>query len=189
MILQEYLCALRDAIIERGMVNTFYPYCEQIERDGITFPAQYISGGEYKQVQDFDVNGNGYIRKRGSVSVALNRSSSFTACEDDNAIVNLTYPLRMVLGVPKANLRDDAYSDDLLMFEMFEIIGTTYNVTNVQDVSNQVRSFDTDSLTIWSQEVRGFDYQMHFRLSYIAVDFDVTFTVSKSCLKEQCNGY
>ena len=189
MILQEYLCALRDAMIDRGLVNTFHPYAELIQRDGITFPAQYTSGGEYNQVHDFDTGGNGYVRKRSSVSVSLDRSASFTACEDDNAIVNVTYPLRMVLGVPKSKLNDNAYSDDTLMFEVFDIVGTTYNVTNVQDTSVQVRSFDTDSLSIWSQEVRGFEYQMLFRLSYIAVDFDVTFTVSKSCLKDQCNGY
>lgn len=188
MILQEYLCGLRDAVIARGLVNEFHPYVEMIQRDGLTFPAEYIGQGDYKQVQNFDVGGSGYVRKRGSVPFSTSEVASFTACEDDNSINEITYPLRMVLGVPRTALGDNAFADDVLMYEMYSIVGTTYSVTNVQDVSVNLRSFDTDSLSIWPSEVRGFDYQMHFRLAYIAIDFDVVFTVSKDCLKQECYG-
>lgn len=189
MILEEYLCSLRDAMISRGLVNTFHPFVEIIRRDERTFPAQYIGGGEYNQVHDFDTGGNGYVRQRGDMSVSLSRVSSFTACEDDNAVVVLNYPLRLVMGVPKDRLNDNAYSDHTLVFEVFDIVGTTYSASNIQDVSVQIRSADTDSLSIWAKEVTGFEYQMLFRLSYVAIDFDVQFTVNKSCLKDQCNGY
>lgn len=186
MILQEYLCSLRDALIDQGLVNTFHEFCEQIQRDGVTYPAYYDKGGEYVLVHDFDTNGNGYIRKRGTVSLQPSRETSFTACKDDNDYILMTYPLRLVMGVPKDKLNDNAYSDDQLFFNIADIIGTGYSVTNVQDTSVTLRSYNTDALSIWSQEVRGVDYQMLFRLSYISIDFDVTFTVRKSCLKEIC---
>lgn len=190
MILKEYLCQLSQAIQEAGLVNTFHEYCELIQRDGVTYPAYYTSGGEYMLVHDFDSSGNGYIRKRGEVSLQPARAElQMTACSDGSSdMMTLSYPLRLVMGVPKSRLEDDAYSDDRLFYELFEILGTYYPVTDVQDQDIIIRSFDTDALSIWSKEVQGVDYQMLFRLSYISIDFDLTFTVSKACLKQSC-GY
>jgi hypothetical protein len=97
--------------------------------------------------------------------------------------------MRMVLGVPKSNLDDSPFSDDRLFYEILPILDADYTATRVQSVDLNVRSYETDSLTIWSQEVKGFDYQMHFRLSYIAIDFDIVFTVQSDCIREVCYGY
>jgi hypothetical protein len=188
MILQDVLCSIKDAVIGSGLVNKFYEYCEQIRRDERTFPAYYIGGGENIQVQDFEVNGAGYIRKRGGVPINDSPLPSVTAC-DDITLLQITYPMRMVLGVPKSKLDDSPFSDDRLFYEILPILDADYTATRVQSVDLNVRSYETDSLTIWSQEVKGFDYQMHFRLSYIAIDFDIVFTVQSDCIREVCYGY
>ena len=187
MILQDVLCSVKDAVLASGLVNQFYEYCELKRRDDRVYPTYYIGGGEVQQVQDFDVNGSGYIRKRGGVSVTDSPLPSVTAC-DDITLLNITYPMRMVLGVPKAKLHDSAYSDDRLFYEILPILDADYTATSVQSVDINVRSYDTDALNIWSQEVKGFDYQMHFRLAYIAIDFDIVFTVQSNCIREVCYG-
>lgn len=188
MILQDVLCSIKDALLSSGLVNKFYEYCELTRRDDRVYPTYYTGGGQVDQVQDFDVNGAGYIRKRGGVSIANSPLPSVTAC-DDITLLRISYPMRMVLGVPKSNLHDSPFSDDRLFYEILPILDADYTATSVQSVDLNVRSYDTDSLNIWSQEVKGFDYQMHFRLAYIAIDFDIVFTVQSDCIREVCYGY
>lgn len=189
MILEDVLCTLKDRVTESGFVNQFYEYCELIERNSIIAPAYYMGGGEYKLVHDFDVNGAGYVRKTGTISIGIdNQKMNLVACAEDNAFLTINYPLRAVLGVPRNLLGDNAYSDDRLFAEMAVIFGGSYSATDVQDVGTVIRSYETDALNIWSQEVKNVDYQMNFKLSYIAIDFDLVFTVSKNCLPEVC-GY
>lgn len=189
MILQDVLCDLKERLLESGFINEFYEYCELIKRDERTFPAYYIGGGEYKLVYDFDVNGAGYVRRTDDVRIETDfQRDAMLSCSDDNEFLNITYPLRAVLGVPKTLLGDDAYSDDRLFSEMVVIFGGSYEAANVQDVSTRILSYNTDSLDIWSREVQGVDHQMNFRLSYILINFNLTFSVNKSCLPEVC-GY
>lgn len=188
MILQEVLCTLRDRMLDSGYVNVFYDYCELVRRDGITFPAYYNGGGEYIQVQSFDVNGAGYCRKRGKVSITPSRAmQSMTSCENEG-YVEMRYPLRIVLGVPRSKVGDDGYADDALFYEVASLL-QGFTATSVQSVSVQVKSYDTDSLSIWPSEVQGMDYQMLFTLCYLSIDFDLVFVVDTACIDQLCSYY
>jgi len=189
MMLEDVLCTLKDRILESGFVKQFYEYTELIQRGSIIAPGYYIGGGNYDLVYDFDVNGSGYVRKRGEVSIQLDAvKTSMLGCTDDNEFLIVSYPLRAVLGVPKVLLGDNSYSDDRLFAEMVVIFGGSYTASNVQDAGTTIQSYSTDSLSIWRTEVQGVDYQMNFRLAYISIDFNLSFNVSKSCMPEVC-GY
>lgn len=188
MMLEDILCQMKENLLETGYFNAFYEYCELIDRNEIIFPAQYVGGGEYKSVMDFDVNGSGYTRKRDKVYIRQStKYSAITSCEDDT-ILEITYPLRMVMGVPKVKLSDTAYSDDALFSEIAAVIGGSYSASRIIDVSTEILAYDTDSLSIWPTEVKGQAYQMNFRLSYIAIDFNLIITANQSCLAKIC-GY
>lgn len=188
MMLQDILCHMKEKLMATGYFNAFYEYSELVERNEIVFPAQYVGGGEYKSVMDFDVNGSGYTRKRDKVYMRQStKFSSVTSCDTDT-IVEMTFPLRMVVGVPKVKLSDTAYSDDALFSEVANVIGGTYSASRAIDVSTEILAYDTNSLSIWPTEVKGKPYQMNFRLSYIAVDFNLIITANQSCLAKIC-GY
>lgn len=119
MILEDVLCTLKERVLDSGFVSEFYEYCEIIQRGGATYPGYYTGLGQYDPVYDFDMNGAGYVRKRSEVSIEYNNElNSLTACSDVNQIVDMSYPLRAVFGVPRKLLGDDAYSDDRLFSEM-----------------------------------------------------------------------
>lgn len=188
MILEEVLCSLRDRFMDTGYFNVFYEYCERVQRGKIIEPQYYQKGGQYKPVMDFDVNGAGYIRKNGKTQMRFNSQyPQITSCDDDS-IIDLSYPMRIVMGVPKNKLQDSAYSDDLLFSELISILGGSFSATNVIDTSVSILNYDTDSLTIWSEEVSGIDYQMNFKLTYLAIDINITFTLKQSCMAQAC-GY
>lgn len=188
MMLQDVLCTIKNRLIESGYFNVFYEYCELFQRDGVVQPGYYIGGGQYQPVMDFDVNGTGYIRKRSDVSINEDSNlTQLTGCITDT-FINVSYPMRMVVGVPRVKLNDDAYSDDLLFGEIASILDGSYSSTNVTSVDVNIVSYDTDSLSLWSQEVKGIDYQMNFRLSYLAIDFNLVFTLKQSCMAQVC-GY
>lgn len=188
MILEEVLCTLRDRLMETGYFNVFYEYCEQVQRADVTQPMYYLKGGQYKPVMDFDVNGAGYIRKNGKVSIRFNTSiPQVTSCADD-ALIDMSYPMRIVMGVPRTKLQDSAYSDDILFGEIMSVLGGSFSATNVSDTSISISDYDTDSLSIWPQEVKGMEYQMNFKLTYLAINFNIQFTLNQSCMVQAC-GY
>ena len=182
MMLQDTLCAIRSVMIDSGLVNEFYELAEPIQRGGVVYPAYYDKGGQYLPVHDFDVNGAGYMRKRSDLNIQFPDALSFTGCDDDPLVV-MTYPMRMVAGVPKAKLGDSAYSDDRIVYEIISILGGDFGSADIT-----VRSASTDALKIWANEVNGIDYQMIFTLSYVSIDFDLVYTIKQSCIKEVC-GY
>lgn len=189
MILEDVLCTLKDRVIDSKFVRVFYEYCELIQRDGITYPAYYVGKGDYDLVYDFDVNGAGYVRKNGTVSIDTNEMMmEAIACSDDDAYIDISYPMIAVLGVPKSKLGDSAYSDDKLFSEMAALFTGGYEATNVMNVATKIQSYETDGIAIYNTEVQGTEYRIKAELAYISIEFNITFTVAKSCLAEAC-GY
>jgi len=187
MILEDVLCTLRTRLLDSGFIKEFYEMTEPFTRGEVTAPGFYSGGGQYDHVHDFDVDGAGYCRKRGDVSIQSDDvKNDLLGCSDDFIIMN--FPMRSVIAVPKIHLGDNAYSDDRLFAEMVVIFGGDYSASGVQDISTSIVSYSTDTLSIWRQEVSGIDYQMNPKLAYIAIDFNLSFSVTKSCLPEVC-GY
>jgi len=151
----------------------------------------------YVDVQNFDVNGTGYIRKRGQVGIRLDNSAIKTTACNSNQIQNAVFylPLKLVVAVPKNNLEDSPFVDDILASNLISVLQQNLNPLavslNVNDINVIVTNYDTDDLNIWISENKGieFDENKLFRFSYIAIDFDIEIKGNLSCLENCNNGY
>ena len=183
-------CDIREIVLSSGYVNTHFEWCELVRRGDVTYPAQYTNGGNYEQAFNNDVNGNSYLRKNGTVSFAKppgKNGIKLTSCGGDN-LVQMTLPLRLVMVVPKNKLEDNAFSDDLLVQDMTALLQGSVDLpeSGAINMKYQVTGSDTDSLSIWSAEVKGVEYQMNFKYSYVAINFNVIAIINPNCLYRSC---
>jgi len=193
MIIQDIACDIKELILSSGYVTTHFEYCELIRNGDRTYPAQYIPGGNYQEVFNNDVNGNSYVRKAGNVSfgeATTKRHKPFQACGGVNW-QTMTMPMRLVMVVPREKMTDTAFSDDVLAHEIITLLSGAVipTIYGVDSLSYDVKSYDIDSLSIWSEEVKGVDYQMNFRYAYIAINFNVVATINPTCLTSPCYAY
>lgn len=187
MILQQALCNLRDELMESGWFNRFYDYAEIVEKGEKSSPQHYIGKGNYKPIYDLDVNGTGYNRLVGSI-IMMEVPSQGLSCDTD-PLVEVTYPLRMVVAVPKAKLQDSSYSDHGLALDLMSYINKKQSaVTGMMWVKGKVNRIELDRNVVFSQEVRGPHKQVDLKLSYIALDYTLTFKGVVSCFQENCYG-
>lgn len=185
ILLETALCNIKDELLETGYFNRFYEYAEQIERGTQKFPQYYEGNGQYKQIYNFDVNGSGYIRKTGQVKA--NKLQDTESCGGFNPTIDLVFPLRLVAGVPKSKTSDNGFSDDLLALELIGYLGTKQPaIDQVISTIGNVTGYITDRDTIWSDEVRGIEKQVNLNLSFIAIDFTLTFRATLECIKQTC---
>jgi hypothetical protein len=188
-ILETALCNLKDEVKLLGYFNRFYEYAETIRRGNEEFPQVYIGNGQYNNVFDFDVNGSGYFRKNGQVRTEIvSPERSVVSCSDSNPLIDLFFPLRAVVAVPKKKLNDNSFSDDMLAFELLATIGRKQaGITGVQSVSAIVVGYMTDRDRIWQEEVRGVEKLLDLNLSIVAVDFLLRIRANLDCLPQNCN--
>jgi len=152
----------------------------------------------YIDVQNFDKNGIGYIRKTSNVRIELDTSVvKITSCQEDMlSYATMTYPLRLVVAIPKDKLEDSPLVDDILVADLMGALqGDYFSTANDMDATSVrllINSYDTNSLSIWSSENKGviFDESVVYRFSYVAIDFNVQIKGKLTCL-QNClkNGY
>jgi hypothetical protein len=189
-MIQHIACDIKEIVMSTGYVNTHYEYCELITRSGTTFPAQYVGGGNYQQVNNHDVNGNSYLRRNGNASFSKPSgiySIKTTSCKDSE-LVEMTIPFRLVMVVPRKNLEDNAFSDDLLAQEVIGqiVAGGNLQIDGVNSVTYNVTGYDIDALKIWADEIKGVEYQMNFNLAYIAININAVSIMNPACLRTVC---
>lgn len=165
--------------------------CEVISKGDKTFPAQYNSKGEYKQVNNFDkYNGVSYLRKRGDISIS-DEDNTLQAC---GILSNVNIPLRMVAVIPRKKLDcDDAYSEDVIAQTiMRELITKSPDLKiaiKARQARIQVDSYSTDSLAILTEEYGNYPKKdINYKYAYIALDISVIAIVTQSCLTQDCYG-
>lgn len=186
-VLQTALCNLKDELMESNYFTDLYEYVEVIEDGDKTYPQYYVGNGNYTKVYNFDVNGSGYVRKRGDISTSL-VSQDLMSCSGTNPLLDLTVPLRLVCAVPKRKLADTGFSDDTLALDLITYIGGRHSgITGVQSVHGHVVSYSTDRNKVWSQEVHGVDKQVDLTLSFISIDFNIVIRASLDCIRINCN--
>lgn len=189
MILKTALCNLKDEIMESGYFNRLYEYAELLPKGNESYPQVYIKNGEYKAIYDFDVNGTGYIRKTGSSysDHVLDGNLKVVSCSDTNPLIDLVIPLRLVAAVPKIKLDDDSFSDDKLVFDLMGYLSKKQPaIQDVMSLHGKVTSYQTDRSRVWSDEVTGIDKTVDLRLSFVAIDFTLTFRASLNCIQSNC---
>lgn len=187
ILIETALCNIKDELLTTGYFNRFYEYAEQLVSGDKKYPQVYQGKGQYKQIYDFDVNGSGYIRKT-SAQVRANKVMELESCTGFNPTIDLIVPFRLVAAVPKSKTGDNGFSDDLLALDLIGYIGKKQPaIDQVNSTIGNVSGYTTDRDTIWSDEVRGIEKQINLNLSFIAIDFTLTFRATLECIKNNCN--
>lgn len=192
-------CDIADKLKLTGYFDKVYEYTEIIQRNDGTYRPMYYKGAKagYIDVQNFDVNGTCYIRKRSNVSVQIDRTQvRRTSCVDSTKYIIATFPLKLVIAVPKSQLDDSPLVDDVLAADLIGVLQSDMDATatamDASEVKCYVTGYETDALTIWSAENKGipFDETKIYRFSYISIDFICEISGQVECL-QNClkNGY
>ena len=185
-------CDIADKLKLTGYFQSVYEYTEIIQRTDGTLRPMYYKGQKagYVDVQNFDVNGTAYIRKRGNVSVQVDRNATrLSSCVDSSRMVLATFPLRLVVAVPKSQLEDSALVDDILAADLIGVLQSDMQSTAVamdaKEINCLVTGYDTDAVTIWAAENKGilFDETKIYRFSYLAIDFICEIRGQVECLQ------
>lgn len=185
-------CDIADKLKLTGYFQSVYEYTEIIQRADGTLRPMYYKGQKagYIDVQNFDVNGTAYIRKRGNVSVQVDRNATrLSSCVDSSRMVLATFPLRLVVAVPKSQLEDSPLVDDILAADLIGVLQSDMQSTAVsmdaKEINCLVTGYDTDAVTIWAAENKGilFDETKIYRFSYLAIDFICEIRGQVECLQ------
>ena len=197
-MINQLFCDIADKLKLTGYFDSVYEYTEIIKRTDGTLRPMYYKGFKagYIDVQNFDKNGSAYIRKRGNVSVQVDRTAArLTSCTDTTKMISATFPLRLVVAVPKAQLEDSPLVDDILAADLIGVLQSDMQATatamDAVSLDCLVTGYDTDSVTIWEAENKGvaLDETKVYRFAYLAIDFicelrgDVT--CLQNCLKNE----
>lgn len=189
MFLEEALCNIKAELMALGLFHVFYEYGELIEKPPAKFPQVYIGKGQYKPIYDFDKNGAGYIRKNGEVIIKPVTEENFQGVScDTGMLLDVDFPLRLIAAVPKKKLSDNKYSDDQLAIDLIAVLHKEQAaIINVNKVTGAVTSYDTDRDIVWFREVIGIEKMVKLDLSFISINFKLTFRATADCIKRNCS--
>ena len=185
-------CDLADKLKASGYFESIFEYTEIIKRTDGTLRPMYYRGlkAGYVDVQNFDKNGSAYIRKRGNVSMQVDRTATrLTSCSDTIQMVTATIPLRLVVAVPKTQLEDSPLVDDILAADLIGVLQSdmqsTATAMDATSVICAVSGYDTDSVNIWQAENKGvtLDETKVYRFAYLAIDFICEIRGDVQCLQ------
>ena len=191
-MITQLFCDIADKLKLSGYFESVYEYTEIIKRTDGTLRPMYYRGlkAGYVDVQNFDKNGSAYIRKRGNVSLQVDRTATrLTSCSDTIQMVTATIPLRLVVAVPKAQLEDSPLVDDILAADLIGVLQSdmqsTATAMDAMSVVCAVSGYDTDSITIWEAENKGvaLDETKVYRFAYLAIDFICEIRGDVQCLQ------
>ena len=191
-MITQLFCDIADKLKLTGYFESVFEYCEIIKRTDGTLRPMYYKGFKagYVDVQNFDKNGSAYIRKRGNVSMQIDRTATrLTSCSDTIQMVTATIPLRLVVAVPKTQLEDSPLVDDILAADLIGVLQSDMQATatamDATSVICAVSGYDTDSVTIWEAENKGvaLDETKVYRFAYVAIDFNCEIKGDVTCLQ------
>jgi hypothetical protein len=163
--------------------------CEIIERENEgkseAFPAEYCRDGEYKRVEDYDLE-KGVVYHRLTGKPTEERVESTVGCETN---IRRTYPLRVVAVVSKNILKkknNNSYIDDKLASNLSNIISkssvkTLAVAVQAEDVEVSTNSYNINRYDLWNEEHKNINEVIDFEYSYIAVDYSVIVEGSRDC--------
>ena len=191
-MITQLFCDIADKLKLTGYFESIFEYTEIIKRTDGTLRPMYYKGFKagYVDVQNFDKNGSAYIRKRGNVSLQVDRTATrLTSCSDTIQMVTATIPLRLVVAVPKTQLEDSPLVDDILAADLIGVLQSDMHATatamDATSVICAVSGYDTDSVTIWEAENKGvaLDETKVYRFAYLAIDFICEIRGDVQCLQ------
>lgn len=185
-MIDKLVCSIKSAMMESGYFTEYFPFAERVFNGSKYYYSQPIEGNVYEDIFNMDVNGTGYTRLNGEVSFSSAKSAQkLTSCQNE-PVVTVVVPLRVVVSIPKGKK-----SEHELAFDLCAILNNISTIDGLTaEVDIMVSKYNTDSLAIWPQEVEGdTKYQVNFKFNYIAIDLMATVSSKLSCLIPDCNGY
>lgn len=160
-----------------------------IDGEGKMQPKAYTGAGQLQNVSDFDnVAGVAYFRKNGKINMqrSTDTENMITSCDE---MLQLTIPLRFVGMVPKKLFTDDSFTDDRIALQIIKALEEKHaaiiSELDARSVSIEVLEYDTDSISILSEEYRGIERKdFNYNMSYIAINFQAVVLISKECFED-----
>jgi len=158
--------------------------------DGLVYPAEYISNGDFEAV-DFDAyDGVSYIRVNGEIDVER-VDQRYTP----KPRLNVTFPLRLVYAVRKDKLtKDDAYSFDRVRGSLVKQLES-----DSADLANQLEAdrivvstsnYISDTKELWDEETAETGtFQPKYEVVFGAMEVSVTVTTRAECIPSECDDF
>ena len=158
--------------------------------DGLIYPAEYISNGDFDAV-DFDAyDGVSYIRVNGEIDVER-VDQRYTP----KPRLNVTFPLRLVYAVRKDKLtKDDAYSFDRVRGSLVKQLES-----DSADLANQLEAdrivvstsnYISDTKELWDEETAETGtFQPKYEVVFGAMEVSVTVTTRAECIPSECDDF
>lgn len=158
--------------------------------DGLIYPAEYISNGDFDAV-DFDAyDGVSYIRVNGEIDVER-VDQRYTP----KPRLNVTFPLRLVYAVRKDKLtKDDAYSFDRVRGSLVKQLES-----DSADLENQLEAdrivvstsnYISDTKELWDEETAETGtFQPKYEVVFGAMEVSVTVTTRAECIPSECDDF
>lgn len=162
---------------------------KQMEEGVDIYPAVYCGNGEFMQVTQFDYEcGLAYWRKVGDVGWNKSNAQSLIGGKQ---LMELTYPLRLIISVPREKLSvDDSYASERLVNSIGKSLnennGALKSALQVRTIEVTQASWSDNLQEIFSDEFTGIDLTYSYKYLLLRIDYNVRIEVNQSCLEQEC---
>lgn len=167
------------------------PLAEIVKSGDKSFPAEYVSDGNYTPIDPDNMAGVGYFRLNGKPQI---KNADTKMPQRD--IMEYSYPLRFVGCIKKSILgKDDAFVGNALctiLSKQLEENNTSLRSTlGANKASIKVKTFDFDHISVLSDEYKGVSITKGIPLDFclLSIDMDITVTIKNSCIATICDTY
>lgn len=161
------------------------------DSEGNIAPREYISNGEWQEVNFDEYDGVSYWRLRDEITSDRTEERKYVAGSKNN--VETIVPLRLVFSIRRTKLtEDDAYSFDRIrqtLLKQFTIDDDTLvTALGAESVRvDQVGSI-SDPKKLWDEETESTGtFEPKYEVVFGAVDIDVVIISKHNCLPTECD--
>jgi hypothetical protein len=165
-------------LIEENVIDT---ETGEVTDTKMIFPACYISGGQFSNI-DFDQMKNScYIRRNGQITITENEDYE-VGCEYSQI---LTQPFKLVCLLYNKD-DDDEYRDEKQAANLVTSIqeidnGAICGLMSVDSVRTRCLNINTDRYSVVGSEFQNISIEIPFESLIVSIDFEVIIEMSKDC--------
>jgi len=160
----------------------------KIDNEGKTAPKEYISNGNWDNIDFDNKDGVSYWRLRDEIT-----TSPIESVYKAGKRVEVTIPLKLVFSVPRRKLtEDDAYSFDRIrqtITKQFNIDdGDIKNTLGCEKVEISSPTANGDAKEVWDEETENTGtHEPNYDVVFGSVDVDVKLIYKGTCLPTECD--
>lgn len=193
-MLKDIITLLNSKLLTTGYFQSenIYALSELKKFSDETRPMLYCSNGEYKKVDNFDLDGSlCYWR--------LNSNISFESAENNNLrandkMVRVRIPLRLVAVVRRDSMTEDtSFNAEILGRSLFAVLLENLNGSVRRTIGANMVSMDLNEMDIKSQSIMGVEFAGNkitdLKTSFVNVALNLTVNVDikQSCINTECD--